>query len=449
MADNVLAFPYGGHPTQPIAQFIRLGEAQYQSLGNLLAAGKLKASRVVVDASKIRHQRELIRAFREAGAEIVLDTKAVELASPLKIAGAAKGAPWADANDGDVVGPQCYIGTRGDDLCRRIAQCAVEYQIDAVLAPAHFIGDKLFNGWFDLDRQVCERLRRALDEEGGAHIAIDYPLILPHVMLNDPDRRSGLADGLQGLPFDNLWIRASGFGNDAGPLTVTRYMDALSGLHNVGHPIVADYLGGVVGEAAISFGTISGIAHGIAERERFNTTGWEKPPRETESGFGGRATRVPLGVVNRSFNVAEFELLCLARGGRRLLLGNDRSRTSGGVQEVLRDPRGFAAQEVTRHLETLSGVPDLHRGQHFLDRRMAEVARTARSVKDLKPPQEKAKEKNIDLDKLMTRLNDHSSKTDKLQSALERQHEELKERAGRAMAVTRASAGSEARGWRS
>lgn len=449
MADNVVKFPYGAHPAQQVAQFIRLGEAYYQSLGNLLAAGKLQADRVVVDASKIRHQRELIKAFREAGAEIVLDTKAAELASPLKITGAAKGAPWSDANGGELIGPQCFIGTRGDDFCRCVARCAVEYQVDVVLAPTHFIGDKLYGGWFDLDRQVCEKLRRALDAEGGTHVAIDYPLILPHVTLNDPDRRSGLADGLQGLPFDNLWIRASGFGSDAGPLTVTRYMDALAALHNVGHPIIADYLGGLVGEAAAAFGVVSGVAHGVAERERFNTTGWDKPPRETENGFGGRATRVPLGVLNKSFKVPEFELLCSARGGRRLFLGNDRSRSSGGVQEVLRDPRGFAAQEATRHLRALSGVPDLHRGQHFLDGRLAEVARTARSVKDLKPPQDKAKEKNIDLEKLMKRLNDHSSRTDKLQSALERQHEELKERAGRAMAVTRASAGAEARGRRS
>ena len=449
MTDNVLAFPYGTHPTQPIAQFVRLGELHYQSLGNLLAAGKLRTSRVVVDASKIRHQRELIRAFREAGAEIVLDTKAAELASPLKITGAAKGAPWADENGGAPVGPACFMGTRADDLCGRIARCAVEYQIDAVLAPTHFLGDKLFDGWFELDRQTCARLRRALDREGGAHIAIDYPLIMSHVHLNDPDRRSGIADGLQGLPFDNLWIRASGFGNDAGPLTVTRYMNALSGLHNLGHPIIGDYLGGVIGEAAVAFGAVSGLAHGIGERERFDTSGWEKPPRETGNGFRGRAKRVQLGTLNRSFSLPELELLCSAKGGRRLLLGSNRSRLAHGVQDILRDPRGFAAQEATRHLEGMSGIPDLHRGQHFLERRMTEVARVARSVKDLKPPKEKAADKKVDLENLMKRLNVHSANIDKLQSALERQHEELKERAGRAMAVSRASAGAEIRGRRS
>ena len=439
MADNVLAFPYGTHPTQPVAQFIRLGELQYQSLGTLLAQGRLPARRVVVDASKIRHQKELIKAFREAGAEVVLDTKAAELAAPQKCGGYAKGAPWAGLNDGKPLGPQFFAGGRADDIFGQVARCAVEYQCDVVLAPCHFIGDKLFGDWFDVDRQACLRLRQALDREGGAHIAIDYPLIVPHVQLNDPERRSAFSHGLQGLPFDNLWIRASGFGNDAGALTATRYMSALTGLHNIGRPIVADYLGGIVGEAAIAFGAVSGVAHGIGERERFETSGWEKPPRKPEDGFGGRAKRITLAGLNRSFTLSEFELLCSARGARQLLVGADRSRFPNGVQDMLKDPKGYVASEALRHVEELAGVPDLRRGQHFLEGRMTEVARTARRVKDLKPPKDKAAEKKIDLDKLMKRLNDHSTKTDKLHSSFEHLHADLMERAGRAQAVTRAA----------
>ena len=437
MADNVLPFPYGVHPTQPVAQFIRLGELQYQSLGTLLAEGKLPAKRIVVDASKIRHQRELIKAFKETGAEIVLDTKAAELASPQKCAGFAKGAPWAALNDGKPLGPEFFSAGRADDIFGQIARCAIDYQCGAVLAPCHFIGDKLFGDWFDVDRQACLLLRQALDNAGGAHIAIDYSLIVPHVQLNDPDRRSTFVSGLEGLPFDNLWIRASGFGNDATALPATRYMSALTGLHNIGRPIVADYLGGIIAEAALAFGVISGIAHGIGERERFSAYGWEKPPPKSEDGFGGRARRIVLSRLNRSFTLSEFELLCSARGGRQLLIGTNRSRFPSNMQDMLQDPQGYVASEAMHHVDALAGIPDLRRGQHFLQGRMTDVARVARQVKDLKPLKEKAAEKEIDADKLMKRLSDHSAKIDKLHSSFEYLNADLEERGGRAQAVTR------------
>jgi len=48
-------------------------------------------------------------------------------------------------------------------------------------------------------------------------------------------------------------IRESGLGGDAGPLTLRRYLAAISAFHNLGKPIIADHLGGVSVMAALAF----------------------------------------------------------------------------------------------------------------------------------------------------------------------------------------------------
>jgi hypothetical protein len=80
-------------PAQPVADFLRIGDTGHHLLADMLAEGRLPARRVVVDASRLRYQKQLVEAFRAEGAEIVLDTKAAELAAPAKFGGLARGAP--------------------------------------------------------------------------------------------------------------------------------------------------------------------------------------------------------------------------------------------------------------------------------------------------------------------------------------------------------------------
>ena len=99
MDDKILPFPLAASAKSPLAQFIRIGEA-HKKLGDLHAAGRFPAERVVVDASRLRHQKELIKALRDDGAEIVLDLEIAELAAPAKFAGHSRYAPWAIAGEG-------------------------------------------------------------------------------------------------------------------------------------------------------------------------------------------------------------------------------------------------------------------------------------------------------------------------------------------------------------
>jgi hypothetical protein len=441
--ENVVQFPHPVAPVQPIANFIRLGETGHHKLAGLLAVGKFPAKRVVVDASRLQHQRDLVSDLRARSVEIVLDTKSAELSALEKFSGYSRNAPWASIGDGKPLTPAHFDPKSGQDIFGQIARFAIEHKVDVVLAPTHFIGDPNHKNWFEIDCESCLALRRALDREGGHGIAIDYTLIVPHTMLNDSVTRSDFMAGLARLPFDNLWIRASGFGSSVGPLAARRFITSMMGLHNLGRPVVADCLGGIVGHAALAVGGISGLAHGIGERERFDARSWHKPvaPRSSDDKFG-RAVRVFISGLDRSTTVPELELMALARGGRKLVACGDRSCCPHGLKDMIADPRQHAAYQNFRIIDELATVPDLNRELFFLNGRMAEVDRHARQVKDLKLSAEEAAARKIDPANLTKRLIAHSKHIEKVRMSLEHLHETRGDAVPRARPVTRQVAGN-------
>jgi hypothetical protein len=155
-------------PAQPVADFLRIGDTGHHLLADLHAEGRLPARRVVVDASRLRYQKSLVEAFRTDGSEIVLDTKAAELAALAKFGGLARGAPWAEANNGKPLGPELFSRNAPSDVIGQIARFAVDHQIQAVLAPSHFLREGSKSPWIAVDRDACLRLRAALDREGEA-----------------------------------------------------------------------------------------------------------------------------------------------------------------------------------------------------------------------------------------------------------------------------------------
>jgi hypothetical protein len=415
-------------PAQPVADFLRIGETGYLLLADLHAEGRLPARRVVVDASRLHHQKELIEAFRVDGAEIVLDTKAAELAAVAKCGGYARAAPWSAASNGEPLGPEHFSRGAPADVIGQIARFAIEHRFHAVLAPSHFLREGGMSPWFAVDRDACLRLRAALDREGGAEIAIDYPLILGHTVLNDPGTRGTVVAGLADLPFDNLWVRASGFGSDGAPATTRRFITALWGIHNLGKPVVADYLGGgLVGLASIAFGAVCGLACGIGERERFDALSWHKPPPARSDESGGRAVRIAVPGLDKSLTVAELKLLASARGGTRLVVCGDRECCRNGLDDMLRIPRRHAAYQRFVKIRDLERTPDLNRERHFLDGEMTRVDRSARQVKELKTGEEQ----------MTKRLVDHSRRVERLRTALEHLHEMRGEDHSRSAAAVR------------
>lgn len=424
---NVIPFPHAQNPSTEIAQYVRVGDS-HKSFGDLRAAGYLPVRRVVVEASRIIRQAELLKLLQNEGTEIVLDLEAAELSSVYRFNTSARNAPW--------LGGLTHQPLRADDFTQdridAMARLAVEFSVNAVLAPTHFLKDPLFSGWLKVDLANCERLRRALDKEGGSSIAIDYPVIQTAAGLADAIERKVLVEGLSSMPVQQIWFRVSGLGKDAGPSKTRALIRQLSGFHNLGMPIVLDYCSGLNAQAAVAFGAASGVSFGIMELDSFDASGWHKPmPARDPDAPYGRRTYVAAPGLGRTFERREFELLARATGGRRIMLQGEYSSASS-VDEMVRDRRAQAALQAVKSLQKIEQVPDLNRTKFFLDGPLRDMERRARDVSRLRPTQAAADAAEVDLQSLLRRTSQYCSTIEKVAVALEAQHSELGTSAPRA-----------------
>ena len=221
-------------------------------------------------------------------------------------------------------------------------------------------------------------LRAALDREAGRHVAIDYPLILPHTRLLDERYLPRILTALRGLPVDNLVVRLSGFGADAGPLTIKRTLGAMQVL---GYPILLDYVGGLVGLGALAFGIVSGIAHGIGERDRFDARSWHRPQQQpTADRSFGRPIHIPLPGLDKSFRKRDFRAITSTARGRRLVACGDRECCPRGLTSMLENHRSHIARQKFRAIDALYAVPDARRVYHFINMELRGAERLARDL---------------------------------------------------------------------
>ena len=413
---QILPFPVTPDAS-PIALFVRIGNA-HKKLADLYAAGRLKTNRVVVDASRVRFQEEFLKRLREDEVEIVLDTEIAELSSPRRFPGKTS-SPWLRQDRSRTFRPGDFTHDNIERLADRIAEFAVENSMTAVLSPTHYLNDKLFDGWLNIDREFCLALRKALDRAGGEAIALDYPVIVANSHLKDIATREAITAGLDDLPVDNIWIRTSGMDGLGGSLKTVQFLSALDKLHNLGRPIIADYLGGLTGLAALAFGSVSGVAHGVGEKERFDAGDWHldpEPREEDDTGFGP-TPRVEVPDLGKAPTKRELELLAGAPGGRRVCSCNDRSCCPHGLDDMLRDPRSHAAYRATSVIRALEEIPPTRRETYFIEKPMADAVRTSRAVATLRPVSSDATRLGVDSEALMKRFTEHSFRIDKLAQA--------------------------------
>ncbi len=417
---NVVTFPGQKSVFQPIGHFVRLGESSYGKVAELHSMGRLKGRRFVVDASRIKYQRHIIRTLQAEGAEVVLDTRIAELSSKKYAGGYAKGAPWASAN-----GPMTIedFETRiFGDVYQTIAECAVDYGVDVVLAPTHYLSDPDCRRWFAIDVAGCRRLRAALDASGGGSIAIDYPIIASMSDLSEEAVRMELMEGIESLPFDNVWMRIATSGGIAGPVTARNMVGMLGRWHNFGRPIVADYMGGLTGEALLSMNVVSGIAHGFGERNSFKTDGWNKLPKKpdiSKGREGGRATRIDVSSFGKSFLQKEMKVLLTAYGAKTLLIPSDKAALPGGISALHEEVRLLNAFDAERRIDDIESIPTDKRPEAFAATRMREAVSNSQKAANLKPKTDVATAEEVDLPKLMKRLKKTAQTMSKLRETYE------------------------------
>src|SRR5258708_22673821 len=81
--------------------------------------------------------------------------------------------------------------------------------------------------------------------------------------LRDPGQRGAFLAGLADLPFDNLWLRVSGFGADASATMLRGYIAAMMHFQRLGKPIIADGVGGLAALATAALGAAGAVRRGL------------------------------------------------------------------------------------------------------------------------------------------------------------------------------------------
>ena len=419
MSGKVVEFSPVQAVRTPINTFVRVGET-HRNFQNLLAQGRLRSRRAVFEASRVVRQSDVIKAFKAEGGECVLDTCAAELSAPAKFQTHVKHAGWLPSSVESPLASEHFT----NDVIKRIAEYAVKHQFDAVLSPSHYLDSDEFDWWAD-DLKSCEQLRLALDQVGGANIAIDYPLIINHTTLSNDNKIGTILDGLGGVPFDNVWLRLSGMGRDLGPNKTRRIVRSLYGMQNIGRPIILDYAGGLSGLAPAVFGVSAGISTGILAQDQFDASAWNKSPepRSDEDEFRRRKfVRVPN--LCRTLAKSEFLLLAEARGGRRLMLAPEQT----GIRDVdamLNNYKEIAAEEFSLSIEKLRAVPNARRVDFFIEQEVTPAIRTACQIQRLKPDETRAEELNIDRESLLARIGKYAEQLEKSSEALDRLRDEF------------------------
>jgi hypothetical protein len=388
-----------GQPSS-VDRFLRVSE--HRKLEHLLESGRLPYDRFVIEAGSFKEQHDLIIALRQKGHELALDTNVAELSASAKYEGRARNAPWA--NPGSVLTEAHLKAQAGRDVIAEIARFAVQHGFSRVQAPTHFIAGP-GDSWWPVDLQNCIALRHALDAEGGRNVAIDYSLAIPNRTLNDTAERRGLVSPLSGLPVDSIWLRISGFGADGTAAGTRKYIAAAQDFHTIGKPIVADGVGGHTGLAIVAFGAACGLSYGVAGRERFDASAWNKPPK---AGGGGGQYSVLLPGIDFLLRREDAEAIMNAPGGRRLGACMDPRCCPQGFDDTIKDPKGHFLRQRAFRCDDLSGVPDLRRPRHYLDRNLTEDWRRAKHL---------AKLKLFDK-KLSVRLVENANRLDRFSEAL-------------------------------
>lgn len=370
MADNVVYLH--GKPRE-IAQTTRVGFREHALCEQLLSANKLPVRRFVLEAATegSRRHKNLMRSLKDRQAEIVLDTNCAELSVPGRFSGSVKSAPWAV--EGRALEVADFTPGTNRSVIEPIARYATKNEVTAVLSPSHFLGE-LEQGWLQVDLNSCEALRKALDQYGGSHIPIDYPVIASYSQFRDPTFRKSLCNALRNMPIDRVWLRIAGFGAGATGVGISRFVEGAVDFHDLGVPLIADCVGGIASLAAAAMGGVSGFASGLEGKQRFETSDWLKP---SGNGGGGGSKRIFISGLDRSLSVAEMRQFFDDSRTSRHMFGCSDLACCGDIDKMLRNPEAHLAVQTGKLVSSLSEIPESLRAEQFLEKYLFECAKTS------------------------------------------------------------------------
>lgn len=267
----------------PLGLYFRPAHNDHRALGDIVASGAPKITGAVISASLVKRQAELRSYLAHQRVDAVLDPMALELATP---GGwerdALRELPWA----GDQQHDFATMAKRGvEALANPIGEFALTNGFSAVLAPTHFI-DGVDDPWWHFDLAAARRLRRELDDGGGADIPIFYRVATSRKTLIDPAQRSSMVRALRDLEIDAVWLCVHPVNKNSGASVLATYLDICGDLAETKVPLVAERAG-FLGLSLLGFNAVGGAETGLTVGESFDANRLINPPakREDENAF--------------------------------------------------------------------------------------------------------------------------------------------------------------------
>jgi hypothetical protein len=311
---------------------------------------------------------------------VILDPNFAEMAAVGQFESSVRKLPWANANapwKASDFGRESNLSP-----ARLIAEFAIKHGVDAVLSPSHFV-ETVDDAWWAVDRSLTEQLRLELDRNGGSNIAIDYQVITTSALLRDHKGCAQIISAIENLPIQNLWLKVSGFGATATGAGTRAYIESVRDLHAMGRPLIADATGGFAGLAAAAFGAVTGISHGVCQKESFDANRWKRPI----SKGGGIGTRIYIPDLDRYLTEEQLNIVFAVKGGKSRVGCTDTSCCPRREDQIEHSDAHMLTRR-SRQLEDLSRVPELRRAEHLLLHLIDPAVRSARQIALLKLPDE-------------------------------------------------------------
>jgi hypothetical protein len=342
--------------------YFRLGRNDHRVISQLLSEGRAVTSGIVFDPEYVDAHEEIRNEIGERNMEAVLDTRLMELATPMGCTRRRETLPWGSSR------PQTLADFPHPAIARiaeAIARFVVTKRFTAVLAPTHFLADGANDPWFGIDRELVHALREALDSRGASSVAIYYPLALPTRMFFDRVQRLAFRSPFQGLRVDGVWLRVHPFGSDRGHLTLQRYIAACHDLQSLSLPLVAERTGSV-GLALLAFGAVGGIESGVSSGERFDFRRLTRK-RPSNGGFAPHQ-RVYFPSLGIFLTRERAESFLQSRSARANFACADTACCRRGAADMVADPRRHFVFTRMGEVAIIGGAPPSVRAAAYLDR---------------------------------------------------------------------------------
>lgn len=362
---------------EPVGAYFRLPRRDFTRATELVAENIGLGSGVIISATEIDSSDDLREAAGAADIEVILDPQALELSTPGGWASSGvQGLPWADA---EMHSAESFTDRKIRGVSRKIASAAVDADVDSVLAPAHYL-ETLPSPWLDVDERLAVSVRQALDDAGGRHIALYYPVIVDLRTIGPGPIIMYLSRFLARLSeeriIDGLTLRVGHFGaNDSSPNKIRKYLEAARSFHSLKLPIIGEATGNV-GLGLLAFGALGAIESGLTLCDTCDLSGYRK-----DRGDGGGFMPAPRVYLHE---IGAF----LWRKDAEAFLRNQSMRhwhvcqadCCQGLGGMLDDPRRHFVAQRKEEVGLLANTPRDMRPSVYLNQLAKAVERTGRAA---------------------------------------------------------------------